>query len=71
MSELGAILGYRPGDRSVGPLLEKHGIRRRRTAAYRFWIHPTWARRGKPGEDDMAPLHVVPEVKEELDEVLS
>lgn len=57
--ELGTILGYRPLDRHITPLLEKHHIRPRRSARARFWLHPSWARPGKAGEADVIPLHRV------------
>jgi hypothetical protein len=73
--ELGATLGYRPQDRTVSMLLEKHGIRRRRQASHRFWLHPTWARPGEAGEADVIPLHgrqtAEAQKRDELDEVLS
>lgn len=54
--ELGATLGYRPNDKAVATLLEKHQIRRRRTDKHRFWLHPSWARPGVAGEGDAVVL---------------
>lgn len=72
MVELGATLGYRPHDNTVAPLLEKHGIRRRRVSTHRFWLHPSWARADVPGEADVIPLlRGKVEAKKDLDEVLS
>jgi predicted P-loop ATPase len=42
MTEITAILGYRPNDRLVSALLPRHGIWKKRTALARYWTHPSW-----------------------------
>jgi hypothetical protein len=59
VAELMLVLGHRPADRLVTPLLWKHGIRQRRTGKLRFWLHPSWARAGQAGEADVIPLRSV------------
>lgn len=46
MSEVGAILGYRPNDRLVSALLPRHGIVKKRTSTSRYWLHPSWENEG-------------------------
>lgn len=56
ISEVSAIIGYRPNDRMVSALLPKHGLRKARSSGTRFWLHPTWARPGHAGEAHVIPL---------------
>lgn len=54
--EVGVILGHRPNDRAITPLLEKHGLRRGNTGLARVWLHPSWARAEDKREADVIPL---------------
>jgi predicted P-loop ATPase len=56
IAELNAILGQRPRDRDVSTALVKHGVRQRRSATSRFWLHPAWARPGANAEADIIPI---------------
>jgi hypothetical protein len=42
MSEVVALVGYRPNEKFVASLLGRHGIMRKRTATERYWMHPSW-----------------------------
>lgn len=58
VSEITAMVGYRPHERAVAGILPRHGIMRKRTATERFWMHKSWE--AKEGNN------VVPFKKEEV-----
>jgi hypothetical protein len=56
VTEVSAIVGFRPSDKLVTALLPKHGIRKRRSTGIRFWLHQTWGRPDVAGEADVIPF---------------